>query len=524
MEHNTRETWHRAVAAASISLLLAIPAFASAALFNGNDRNEPLGTRIFNRVIERLCQVQEARGNRVILVDPSRCVPPLPPSSTLTLMKTIINDNGGTATTTDFQARIDGSDVPWGVAQTVSIGAHTASETTLSGYLASSWGGDCAADGIITLVAGGNKTCAITNNDQQGSLIVDKVTEPSGSTRVFDIVATGTGAIVGGGSGTTTDAVDKEYMVAAGTYSVTETVPDGWVRTGNTCADVTIGVGETKTCTITNVKLPKLTVTKVVMNDNGGTATTTDFTLFIDNATTTSGTATTTTIGAHVVTESATSSYTATFGGNCAANGTITLAAGDVKICTITNNDNPESGGGAGGGGGSTGKLLITEVLYDLGVGQGAEPANEWVEIYNGTSAALNLSGFTLNDNATTSLDVIPNGTIVPSNTYLIVFGSTTTASFWTIPSGAMTVVLATNIGGSGGLANAGDRVVLMSPLGIGVDAVSWGSDTSAFSPSVPSVPSNSGSSITRTSATTDTDAAADWTADATPTPGSTGP
>jgi choice-of-anchor C domain-containing protein len=86
---------------------------------------------------------------------------------------------------------------------------------------------------------------------------------------------------------------------------------------------------------------PKLTVTKVVTNDNGGTASITDFTLFIDNATTTSGTATTSTIGTHVVSETASSTYTATFGGDCDANGNVTLAAGDNKSCTITNNDNP---------------------------------------------------------------------------------------------------------------------------------------------------------------------------------------
>lgn len=100
---------------------------------------------------------------------------PLPVAPTLTLIKNVTNDNGGTAVPGDFQAKIDGSNVPWTVAQTLSVGAHTVSETGMTGYTASAWGGDCAADGTITLAAGENKTCSITNDDQPGTLIVQKV-------------------------------------------------------------------------------------------------------------------------------------------------------------------------------------------------------------------------------------------------------------------------------------------------------------------------------------------------------------
>ncbi|RJQ35400.1 calcium-binding protein [Candidatus Parcubacteria bacterium] len=84
---------------------------------------------------------------------------------------------------------------------------------------------------------------------------------------------------------------------------------------------------------------PKITVTKFVINDNGGTATTSDFALFIDNATTTSGVATTTTAGTHIVSETNMAGYTATIGGDCDVLGNVVLAAGDNKTCTITNND-----------------------------------------------------------------------------------------------------------------------------------------------------------------------------------------
>lgn len=86
-------------------------------------------------------------------------------ATTLTLVKTVLNDHEGTAVADDFQAKIDDTDVEWGVAIEVEPGAHTASEMNLEGYVAGDWGGDCAADGTITLAAGEDKICTITNDD-----------------------------------------------------------------------------------------------------------------------------------------------------------------------------------------------------------------------------------------------------------------------------------------------------------------------------------------------------------------------
>ena len=48
---------------------------------------------------------------------------------------------------------------------------------------------------------------------------------------------------------------------------------------------VTLALGESATCTITNDDVaPKLHLRKVVVNDNGGTATVADFTLTVDGA------------------------------------------------------------------------------------------------------------------------------------------------------------------------------------------------------------------------------------------------
>ena len=56
-------------------------------------------------------------------------------------------------------------------------------------------------------------------------------------------VPAATGTITGGGAGSVTDATDKVYEVTPGTYSVAETVPAGWDKTGDTCQNVVVAAG-----------------------------------------------------------------------------------------------------------------------------------------------------------------------------------------------------------------------------------------------------------------------------------------
>ncbi|NIN70158.1 MAG: hypothetical protein GTO63_36875, partial [Anaerolineae bacterium] len=104
----------------------------------------------------------------------------------LTLVKTVVNDDGGTAVAADFQAYIDGSPVDWNVAYEVEPNVqHTASEDVVLGYSASVWGTDCAADGTVTLLPGDNKTCTITNDDIAPTLtLVKTVVNDDGGTAV----------------------------------------------------------------------------------------------------------------------------------------------------------------------------------------------------------------------------------------------------------------------------------------------------------------------------------------------------
>ncbi len=101
---------------------------------------------------------------------------------TLTLVKTVTNDNGGLLTQTDFPSFVNGVPQAWDV--TTAHAANvvlTASETPQTGYAPSAWGGDCASDGTITLLPGDVKTCTITNDDVAPTLtLVKTVTNDNG--------------------------------------------------------------------------------------------------------------------------------------------------------------------------------------------------------------------------------------------------------------------------------------------------------------------------------------------------------
>src|SRR5205085_1432425 len=81
--------------------------------------------------------------------------------------------------------------------------------------------------------------------------------------------------------------VDSGAGLQADTWALSETNVAGyaasaWVCVGGTQSgsDITVGVGGEATCTITNDDIaPKLHLRKVVVNDNGGTATVANFPL-----------------------------------------------------------------------------------------------------------------------------------------------------------------------------------------------------------------------------------------------------
>jgi uncharacterized repeat protein (TIGR01451 family) len=187
---------------------------------------------------------------------------------TLTLVKTVVNDNGGNKNGGDWVLYADGSDEPfynWGPTvgpNQVKAGVeYTLSETSNSGYQASSWictGGGTQVGNKITLALNEDVTCTITNDDLPGHLIVHKETNPANDPTGFVILLEGGNLASGRARRDLSTVVPVNYEVNAGTFSVSEDSLSGWDETTNTCSNIEVGIGETKECTITNTKLSSI--------------------------------------------------------------------------------------------------------------------------------------------------------------------------------------------------------------------------------------------------------------------------
>jgi len=150
----------------------------------------------------------------------------------------------------------------------------------------------------------------------------------------------------GGNSFPGAESPGTDRKVTTGSYSVTETGPSGYEASFSASCSGTISAGQTKTCTVTNNDKPgTLIVKKHVINDNGGTKHAGDFTMKVTAghpsqssfAGDESGTTVTVDAGSYSVDEDAVSGYTKTIGANCSG----TIANGETKTCTITNDDQP---------------------------------------------------------------------------------------------------------------------------------------------------------------------------------------
>ena len=293
---------------------------------------------------------------------------------TLTLVKTITNDNGGTKTLSDFPLTATGPIPPScspglisGVSGTASVsgqvvcaGTFALSEQTQAGYTASSWtcSGGTQSGANVTLALGTSATCTINNNDNPPSLTLVKVVTNNngGSKTLSDFPLTASGPVtISGVSGTT--AVTSRN-VSAGSYALTEQTqagytPSSWSCSGGTQngANIAIALAGSATCTISNDDNgPTLTLVKTITNDNGGSKTLSDFPLTASGPVTISGVSGTTSVtsrvvnaGSYALTEQTQTGYAASSwscSGGTQSGATVALALGGSATCTINNNDN----------------------------------------------------------------------------------------------------------------------------------------------------------------------------------------
>ena len=135
--------------------------------------------------------------------------------------------------------------------------------------------------------------------------------------------------------------------------------------------------------------------------------------------------------------------------------------------------------------------VLITEVLYDAPVN---EPEEEWFELFNPTDSAINLTGWTVEDNY---VNFSLSGTI-PARGYFVVSANAT--YFYNLYGYNPDFV---GNWGSFALSNSGDELTLYDDLSNEVDFVAW--DVTGWS-----IATGNGISIQRTNLV-DTDTVADW-------------
>ncbi len=261
--------------------------------------------------------------------------------ATLTVIKVVINDDGGTKTFTDFSFVVNGGapvafEVDGQNDLTVPAGTYNIIEPAVAGYTTTY--NNCTD---VVIPNGGTQTCTITNNDQPATLTVVKVViNDDGGTKTFtdfSFVVNTTAPVAFEPDG------QNDLTVPAGTYNITEPAVAGYTTTYNNCSGVVIPNGGTQTCTITNNDQPAtLTVIKVVINDDGGTKTFTDFSFVVNGGAPIAFEADgqndlSVPAGTYDITEPAVAGYTTTYS-NCSQ---VAIPNGGTATCTITNNDQP---------------------------------------------------------------------------------------------------------------------------------------------------------------------------------------
>jgi hypothetical protein len=274
-------------------------------------------------------------------------------ASYLKVVKHVINDNGSTAKASDFGIYVYGNNpIPYsfqgsetGTDVKIGIGYYSVNENWNQDYI-TSYSSDCS--GQINL--GENKTCTITNDDKpKGKLIVIKhvINNDGGMATASEFTMT-----VSGNSPSLWEFPGSEdgtnVTIYEGWYSVSEYSRSDYYQSNSPDCYGYIYPGETRICTITNDDKPKgkLIVIKNVINNDGGTANASDFTVYVGgnspSPSSFQGSETGTNVSidegwynAYEDPYNTILNYATTYSADC--NGYI--QGGEIKTCTIMNDD-----------------------------------------------------------------------------------------------------------------------------------------------------------------------------------------
>ena len=271
-----------------------------------------------------------------------------------------------------------------------------------------------------------NATCTVTNSFQQPTITVHKdVTNLFGGTLGagdFQLTIDGVNATQGA----------PAHVVAAGAHVIDELAVDGYQQTGIVCTDVvsqevvgadgeiTLVAGQNVDCVVFNADIdviePTLTLTKRVINNDGGTAVAADFNLQIDGSGVPQGAPQSVAAGTHVISEVAFENYRLIAinctdndnpGQTVVYNGGVTLALEQNVTCQLTNDDSPID-------------LAITKTDDGLVKVAGGAAFDYTISVDNlGPRDALTTEAFTVTDKLPTGLAYVsfPTNCIASSQT-----------------------------------------------------------------------------------------------------------
>ncbi|MCR4328912.1 MAG: hypothetical protein NUV53_05415, partial [Patescibacteria group bacterium] len=160
--------------------------------------------------------------------------------STLHVVKQVVNDDGGSATPSIFNlhVKLSGTDVAGspasgvispGVTYSLDPGTYVVSEDANASY-AQSFSGGCGASGSVTLAAGEDKTCTVTNDDIAPPppppailrIVKQVINDNDGvaTSSVFNLHVKLSGTDIAGSPASGTEAPGTAYSLSAGTYVV----------------------------------------------------------------------------------------------------------------------------------------------------------------------------------------------------------------------------------------------------------------------------------------------------------------
>ena len=281
--------------------------------------------------------------------------------ATLTVDKVVVNNDDGTKVASEFSFSVNGAapvafEPDGSNSLSVPAGTYTVIEPAVAGYTASYAG--CSG---VVLASGGSATCTITNNDNAPSPLTTtaEASKPiyvRGETVTLSARVLNNGvpvvgaqvnfnalkpnlvnrvilhAVTNAGGIATASFVAGSGQSSMGTYQLTVTATSGGLTAQATTTFVVQKDPLTQPAT--------LTVTKAVVNNDGGSKAASDFSFSVNGAAPVAFESDGTNslslpAGTYTVTEPAVANYTASYA-NCSG---VVLAAGGSATCAITNDD-----------------------------------------------------------------------------------------------------------------------------------------------------------------------------------------